>query len=140
MTRGIKTRCSGQWTEARFNSFIKSALRAASRRWAPISLCLKNARLSRGLYLCESCKQEVTTSVVIDGKRHKNIIVDHKEPIVPVTGWTNWNDCIERMFCEIDGLQAVCKACHDEKSKEETAERAVHRKAKKEKSDETNKR
>lgn len=45
--------------------------------------------------------------------------VDHIEPIVPVTGFTNWDDVIKRMFCELDNLQVLCKACHQVKSQEE---------------------
>ena len=55
-------------------------------------------------------------------KRVKNAIVDHKEPIIdPAVGFTTWDDCIERMFCEADNLQCVCHACHKEKCAEEAA-------------------
>ena len=130
-TRGVKTRNGGQWTQARFNSFIKSALRGASRKWGPIHKCLKEARIRRGVYLCASCKEGVPLTAVVNGKRCKNVILDHIEPIVPVTGWEGWDSCVERMFCELDGLQALCKPCHDTKSKEEAAARAFHRKEKK---------
>ena len=128
---GPKTRCGGRWTEAKWKSFIKNQLRGATRKWAPISDCLKNARVKRGLYKCEGCGAEVPATVKDGAKRSKNVFVDHIEPIVPVTGWISWDSCIERMFCELDNLQLLCKACHDEKSKEEAALRAKHRKEKK---------
>ena len=131
MTRGVKTRNGGQWTQARFNSFVKSALRGASRKWGPIHQCLKDARVGRGKYLCAECKEVVPVTAIIDGKRKKNVIVDHTDPIVPVTGWEGWDSCVERMFVEIDKLQALCGTCHDTKSKEEAAARAFHRKEKK---------
>ena len=73
-----------------------------------------------------------TTRVVGGRKRAKNVFVDHIDPIVPVTGWVSWDSCIERMYCEGDNLQLLCKACHDVKTKEETAERAMHRRKAKE--------
>ena len=123
---GPKTRCSGKWTEAKYKSFIKNTLRSATRKWEPIQAVLKEARTRRGHYKCAGCKKEVTASIKIGGKRHKNAVVDHIEPIVPVTGWVNWDDCIERMFCEKDGLQVLCKKCHDEKTAEERRLRKEH--------------
>ncbi|AUR96960.1 hypothetical protein NVP1253O_27 [Vibrio phage 1.253.O._10N.286.45.B12] len=117
---GPKTRCGGRWTEARFNSFIKGALRGATRKWAPIQDCLKNARTRRGFYLCAECKQEVPATVKVGTKRKKNAIVDHIVPIVdPAVGFTNWHDCVERMFCEEDNLQVMCLDCHLVKCQEE---------------------
>lgn len=129
---GEKSRCGGRWTEAAWKSFIKNQLRGATRKWAPIGDCLKAARVSRGLYLCSCCKKHVPTSVKVGARRSKNVMVDHIEPIVPVTGWVSWDSCIERMFCEADNLQLMCKACHDKKSKKEAAERAAHRRKAKE--------
>lgn len=128
---GPKTRCNGRWTEAKWHSFIKNQLRGATRKWAPISDCLSRARVSRGLYKCEGCGAEVPPTVKDGSRRVKNVFVDHIEPIVPVTGWVSWDSCIERMFCEIDNLQLLCKECHDKKSNEEAALRAKYRKEKK---------
>ena len=117
---GPKTRNGGNWTEARFNSFIKGGLRQLTRRWAPISECLKEARTRRGFYLCAGCKQEVPASILEGRKRVKNAIVDHIIPVVdPKKGFTTWDECIERMFCEKDNLQVLCKKCHDIKTEQE---------------------
>ncbi len=129
---GEKTRCGGRWTEAKWKSFIKNQLRGATRKWAPIQDCLKNARVKRGLYECAGCGKHVTNTVKEGAKRVKNVFVDHIQPIVPVTGWISWDSCIERMFCEEDNLQLLCKECHDKKSKEEAAERAAYRRKAKE--------
>lgn len=54
------------------------------------------------------------------GKRVNNAIVDHVVPIVdPEVGFTTWDECIERMFCEVEGLQVLCHDCHKLKSNEE---------------------
>ncbi|MGJ8839566.1 HNH endonuclease, partial [Salmonella enterica subsp. enterica serovar Kentucky] len=112
----------GQWTEARFNSFIKSALRGATRKWAPIQEALKDARVERGYYKCNACKAKIPATIKEGRKRTKNAIVDHIEPIIdPTVGFTTWDECIERMFCEKQNLQVLCKKCHDVKCAEERA-------------------
>lgn len=124
---GPKNRCGGRWTQARFNSFIKNQLRSATRKWAPITDCKRNAWVSRGIYRCAACKQNVPTTTLVGRKRSSNIFVDHIEPIVPVTGWESWDSCVERMFAEEDNLQLLCKTCHDTKSAEEARLRKLHR-------------
>ncbi len=135
---GEKTRCSGQWTEARFSSFIKSGLRQNTRKWEPIQRCLKEARVSRGLYMCNGCKEEVPKSVIDEEKRKRvnNIHVDHIEPVVPVTGWVSWDSCINNMFCEIDNLQVLCGACHKIVTAEENVQRKYYRDLEKQKNGE----
>lgn len=119
---GDKCRCGDRWTEARYRSFIKGTLRSATRKWAPLADVLKKARVRRGFYLCNGCKQHVPASIKVGSKRVKNAVVDHIEPIVdPAVGFTTWDDCIERMFCEADNLQVLCKECHDKKTNEEKA-------------------
>jgi 5-methylcytosine-specific restriction endonuclease McrA len=119
---GEKNRCGGRWTQARFNSFIKSLLRSGTRRWAPISDVKKRARVRRGVYKCECCGTEGPATIRVDGKKMNNAVVDHIHPIIdPSTGFTTWDDCIERMFCEEDNLQLLCHVCHTEKSNEERA-------------------
>jgi hypothetical protein len=134
---GPKTRCSGAWTEARFRSFIKNQLRSASRKWAPINEVKKEANISRGVYLCAECKQHVPTTVLalVKGRRKRvnNIFVDHIEPVIPLeTGFTTWDECIDRMFCETSNLQLLCGDCHSIKSVEERKISAEYRRKRKE--------
>lgn len=120
---GDKTRCNGLWTEAKYKAFIKGNLRNATRKWAPITSTLADAKVARGIYHCEGCGNDVPlTSKDDSGKRRKNILVDHIIPVVdPYVGWTNWDDVINRMFCEKDNLQVLCYDCHKVKSDEEKA-------------------
>lgn len=121
MSRGEKTRNDYQWTEARYRSFIVSALRKTWVRWPVRNKVKGDARVERGKYLCAGCGEIVPSSIKNDaGKRINNVTVDHIEPVVdPEVGFTTWDDYIERMFVERDNLQALCKECHDRKSAEE---------------------
>ena len=106
-----KNRNNGQWTTPRFNSFIKSALRSASRRWGPAYTSKKNARTARNTYTCSLCSKSVG---------NKDIKIDHIHPVVdPVKGWVSWDSFIERLFVEKEGYQALCVACHSVKTSEE---------------------
>jgi len=114
----------GQWTSSRFNSFVKSALRAASRKWPPkyetlnASLVgqkvnIKSGRLAKH-YLCAHCAVSFPS---------KDVQVDHIEPIIdPVIGFVSWDETINRMFCEKENLQTLCTECHKAKTANERAE------------------
>ena len=79
-----KPRNGGEWTEARFKSFIVSALRKVSSRWGPRNTCKKEARYFEKLpnatgrlvfhSVCAGCGEVVpeTTSSV----DHINPVVD----------------------------------------------------------------
>jgi 5-methylcytosine-specific restriction endonuclease McrA len=111
-----KPRCSGQWTEAQFTTFVKNQLRGATWKWKPVSDVLKAARETRGWYLCAGCNQSVPAS----RDKKKNVFVDHVQPIVdPIKGFTTWDDFVNKLFCEVDNLQLLCRDCHDKKSTEE---------------------
>lgn len=114
---------SGRWTKARFQAFIKSILRAATRKWGPINEARKNAWLERGVYKCAGYKKrwhKVPASIVVKGKRINNVFVDHISPIIDRNvGFVSWDDVINRMFCEIDNLQVLCRDCHDRKTADE---------------------
>lgn len=119
---GPLVKCDGAWTQAKFNSFIKNNLRSATRKWAPIQKCKKRAHVARGLYKCDCCGEEVPPTIFDEDKRKrvKNVYVDHIIPIIdPAVGFTTWDECIERMFCDSSNLQLLCKKCHSEKSQEE---------------------
>lgn len=112
---------NGDWSQARFNSFIKSALRGASRRWPPKYTCLagaysgKRVNASTGRvgkhYRCARCGGDFPA---------KQVQVDHIRPIIdPQVGFTSWDDVINNMFCEQDNLQVLCTACHSDKTAKE---------------------
>ena len=108
-------------SDSRFRSALISALRKFSRFWQPSKIVLNKARIARGMYQCSSCSKIVGP---------KEIKIDHIEPVVPVTGFTNWDDLIGRLFCEESGLQAICKDCHQIKTDKENSDRRRCRKEK----------
>ena len=119
----------GNWTEGRFNTFVTSALRAGARRWPPKYETLNNAKTEKKIneatgrlaqhYRCEMCQQEFT---------QKDMQVDHISPVVdPLKGFESWDKFIDRLFCEANNLQAICKSCHKEKTKQEKAIRNGNR-------------
>ena len=110
----------GEWTQARFNSFVKSALRSASQRWPPKYQCLNEAYVETKIniktgrmakhYKCNRCRNDFPM---------KDVEVNHIIPVVPISGFDSWDKVIERLFCEKDGLETVCKPCHKIITKEE---------------------
>ena len=83
-------------------------LRAAIRQvwsWStPRRLCIKRTTGADGFRYCEKCN-----------KRAPNIFVDHITP----AGELLSDGYIERMWCPSIQLQALCKECHNAKTKEE---------------------
>lgn len=116
-----KTRNNERWTEGRYKGFITSTLRSGFRRWGPKYDVLKNAATGRKLnkksgrlanhYRCAQCEKDFPQS---------GVQVDHIEPI---GSCKSWDEFIERLFCEADNLQVLCKACHKKKTKKENKKR-----------------
>ena len=115
---------SGQWSKARFHSFIKGGLRSLSVKWPPRYECLNEAKTVKKInsktgrlaqhYRCNSCKQEFPG---------KEMQVNHIVPVIPTSGFVSWDSVVERMFCEKIGLEALCIPCHKTITKEENDER-----------------
>jgi hypothetical protein len=121
----------GTWTPAKFNSWIKGVLRKGSTRWPPSYQALNDAYVGDRInpksgrkckhYLCAGCSKEFPAKEV--GKDHIHPVID------PAIGFTNWDDVIQRMFCEKDGFQILCSDCHKVKTDEErekARERRLH--------------
>ena len=123
-----KLRNGGEWTSARYNSFVKGALRSASQRWPPKYKTLTEAcvgqkvnpasgRLAK-FYTCSICKEDFPAKLVE---------VNHKIPVVPLTGFDSWDGVVERMYCEKEHLEVCCKPCHKSISKQENLERKLYK-------------
>lgn len=120
-----KTRCSGAWTEARYNSFITSGIRGLTRKWAPMFEALKDAQTERKVNP-KTGKLAMHYKCALCGNDHpvKEMAVDHIEPIVPVDHKASWDEIIARALVEKQGFQVLCREpCHKDKTDKENAER-----------------
>jgi 5-methylcytosine-specific restriction endonuclease McrA len=116
--RVAKPRNAGTMTESAFWSFIRSALRQKSRWWKPITQCKMKARRAykgpnkrqKFEYQCNECKNWFPD---------KKVNVDHINPAGTLRSANDLPGFVERLFCEIDGLQVLCSGCHDIKTKNE---------------------
>ena len=115
--KGALTRNAGQWTEARYNAFVVSALRASFRKWPSRGRVMDAAKSERRInpasgrlawhYRCNHCQRDFPA---------KDVQVDHVQPIVdPSVGFQDWNTFIARLYTEDKGLQVLCKPCHQVK-------------------------
>lgn len=119
-----RARNGGEWTEARYRSFIKGGLRSVSIRWPPRYKVLNAAKLGKRInpasgrlaehYQCAKCQSAFPG---------KEVEVNHIQSVIPSTGFISWDDTIERMFCEQPGLEVVCKPCHKNITAQENTER-----------------
>ena len=118
---------NGTWTQGRMDGFIKGLIRNGLQKWGPKHECLNKARVKRGYYRCSNCLQSVTATINRElktrpgeMKRVKNIYADHIHPIVdPEVGRRTWDEVIDRAFVDTEGYQALCYACHENKTNEE---------------------
>jgi 5-methylcytosine-specific restriction endonuclease McrA len=109
-----------EWTEARFNQFIRSALRAAWSRWPPKYQCLNEGRKTvKG----KKHKYEYQCTKCAGWFKAKDVQVDH---VVPAgTSKDSWDTFIKKLFVGTEKLQRLCKPCHLQKTRNER-ERKTH--------------
>ena len=97
--------------EALFQKFLKNfviaTLRRATYRWPYKNAVKSKNRIERGLYKCDSC---------LKAYGPKEVHVDHIDPVVNVTGFTTWDDYINKLFVRTDKMQVLCIQCHENKS------------------------
>jgi len=105
-----RTRNGGQWTEARYWGFIRSALRAAFQKWGPRNKAKLNAKVGYNQYECAHCGD-------IFGNRE--VEVDHIEPAGSLKCADDLPQFVTRMFVEVEGFQLLCKPCHQTKTNKE---------------------
>lgn len=111
-----RTRNHGTLTEAGHWSRIRSVLRRSFMRgWRPGSACLQESKRDysgsnkrqKFEYECSQCK-----------KCHprKEVQIDHVVEAGSLRCADDLPGFVERLFCEVDGLQVLCKKCHKVKT------------------------
>lgn len=79
----------------------------------------------RVFYKCLKCKGLF---------KREEVNADHISPIInPITGFKDWNEYINNLFCTYEKLQILCIECHKIKTNQEKEIRKLHRKPKKKK-------
>ena len=109
-----RPRNGGQWTEARYFGFIRSALRSAFQKWGPKHEAKKDAKGAYNTYVCAACDGWFGSS---------QVEVDHIVPAGALKSYEDLPGFVERMFCEKQGFQVLCKDCHQLKTNNEREER-----------------
>lgn len=102
--------------------FLIPKIRKASLHWLGRTIALANARVAPGLYKCYICSLEFGI---------KDIHADHIDPIVSVTGFTDWNDYILKTLVSPSKYGVACITCHEAKTMVEKERRKLERKKKK---------
>lgn len=113
-----RTRNNETMTESAFWGSIRSALRQKSRWWKPAAEAKLRARKAykgpnkrrKWEYKCAKCKKYFM---------EKEINVDHIVPAGTLRCYDDLPGFVERLFCEVDGLQVLCNPCHDKKTQQE---------------------
>lgn len=114
-------------TPREFNSIISALKRCFSRsaRHKEVLLSAVHPDVTgpRGgkQYICSRCDNTFPQS---------KVQVDHIEPVIPVDTVARdmeWQQIIDRLFCEAENLQVLCKNCHNKKSSKERSARAKAR-------------
>jgi 5-methylcytosine-specific restriction endonuclease McrA len=100
---------NGKKSKPVLRHWLTQKLRRLSYSWPPRKEAIKEARVSRGKYKCHSCSGE--------NFGPKEIQLDHTIPVIdPHTGFTTWDDYIERLFCDSDNFKILCIECHKAKT------------------------
>jgi hypothetical protein len=111
-----RTRANGEWTEAAFWGFVRSNIRAMSRKWPPLARHALNA--VRRPYVGDNKRQKWEFQCVeCEGwYKRTEVEVDHIVPCGSIRSFQEAAVFMERMLVEVDGLCVRCKTCHDKKT------------------------
>ena len=90
---------------------VRAAVRLVWSRCHARRLCQKRAEIGEGYSQCEQCKTKVP-----------KVYIDHTVCV----GDMDYG-FLERLFCPSNGLKALCKGCHDAKTKEERKQAKARR-------------
>lgn len=102
-------------TERQLLTWLRSAMRKASRRYPPIYEALDAAKepyvgpnpRQKICYRCADCQETFTA---------KQVAVDHIVDCGSLTSWDDIQGFMQRLFCTAEGLQVLCDGCHDVKT------------------------
>ena len=100
--------------------YVKNILRIGTVTWHSRTECLNRGRRLRVVGKYANGKDKTLWERACDkcGEWYllkDNLLeVDHREEIGPFNG--DWNEFLERMYCSVDNLDALCIPCHKRKT------------------------
>lgn len=111
------------WTQSKFWSFIRSALRQAWSRYPARYEALKRARVNvEGMGRLKNMYKCAGTGLYF---KQTEVEVDHIEPVGSLKKIEDLEGFVKRLFCNADGLQVLSKEYHKAKTAKERKERGV---------------
>lgn len=84
--------------------------------WHPgLKEVANRTKIKPGYHVCEECGNDT---------HYKEMRYDHIEPAVALTGFEDWSTYAGRLLDVVpDGIQHLCKTCHDVKTQTEREQR-----------------
>lgn len=79
----------------------------------------------QNFYKCAQCEREGNLTLY----KQTETQADHILSVIDEdTGFQDWNEFIDRLFCDASGYQILCKKCHQKKSSKENKVRKKRKK------------
>jgi hypothetical protein len=133
--------------EKKFRGKIINALRRLSFTYPPRNKVKNGQKVGPATFECEHCniwiydgKKDIDKQLeILDCKPPNGLIkdktnLDHKDSVIPLESFSrgswDWDEFINRLFCEEEGFQLLCSSCHDIKTKLEDGMRKEYRQKK----------
>ena len=109
--RGVKDKAGGKWTTAKYWGHLRGVLRQGFMFYPAKAEAKRRAAVREGRYTkyrCADCEGLFGT---------KEVHVDHIVPCGTLTDYSHLAGFVERLYCEPEDLQILCKECHATKTK-----------------------
>jgi len=119
---------------------IINAVRKVTYTYSPRNKVRNRQKVAPASFRCELCEYVIYTGTKdldvsgldeFENKKIGKVYIDHIDPCIPIEGFGkkgwDWNIYLNRLFCKEEGLQLLCKECHDQKTKEENNQRKKFR-------------
>lgn len=108
------------WSDSRYWSFIRSALR---RAWSKYPVRYQVLNKSRRVYegTDKRTKWQYQCKDCTGWFKQKDVEVDHINSAGSLKTFEDLAGFCERLFCEEDNLRVLCKPCHKKRTLEERA-------------------
>jgi len=113
------------------NSVIRGALRRAFARSPLVQEVMNESRREMPRYKQDGTRHKKNwvqrqCEVCNNWESSSKMAVDHKVPVVSVDdGFQDWNEFIDRLWCDKGNLQRICDTCHDKKTSQERIARLL---------------